>query len=42
MRLGGKKKVEDGIGSHEWRVIEITEQIREATSENIVYNNFIY
>ena len=34
--VGKEKIVEDlGIGSHKWRVIEITKQIREATSECI-------
>ena len=36
VRVKKKNIVEDlGIGSHEWRVIEITKQIREATSESI-------
>ena len=32
-----EEKIEEdlGIGSHKWRVIEITKQIREATSESI-------
>ena len=33
----GEERIEEdlGIGSHKWRVIEITKQIREATSESI-------
>ena len=38
MRVGEEKIVEDlGIGTHKWRVIEITKEIREATSESITY-----
>ena len=36
IKVGEKRIVEDlGIGSHKWRVIEITKEIREATSESI-------
>ena len=36
IRVGKERIVEDlGISNHEWRVIEITKQIREATSESI-------